>query len=162
KSGVELLCEQRESVQPPREIDVAGEKQRRVAHAREVAGEHHQLVDRAAELPPALLAEEVDGDRLDRPVVDPKLAPRISPRGQEQDGPAARFVQLGRRYLDLLTGKEGEHRQRIAELARLEALQERDDLVHARGPACARPSRVTPSPRWSQLSAELSGIQPPA
>src|SRR5437762_2852265 len=99
---------------------------------------------------------------LDRPVVDPERAPRIARRGQEQDRTAAGPVELGRRYLDLLAGKEGEHRQRVAELAHLEALQERGDLVHARGPACARPSRVTPSPRWSQLSAELSGIQPPA
>src|SRR5438093_13618998 len=84
KSFAELFGEQRERVEPPGEVDVAGEKDGCLPHSRQVASEQDELVDRASERLPTALAEEVDCDRLDSTIVDPELAPVIAARSEEQ------------------------------------------------------------------------------
>ena len=120
-SFAELLGEQREREQAPREIDVAGEEERRLARDRQIANAQDERVDRARELVAPLLRVQVRGDRLHGAVVDVELAVRVAPGRDEQQRAAPRAVQLGLVELHRLSREVGEHRQRVAELARVDA-----------------------------------------
>ena len=89
----------------------------------------------------ALLGEEVDGDRLHCAVVDAELAVRVAAGCEEEQGAAPRLVQLAFGDLDAASRDVGGDRERVAELAGLDPLQEGGERVLAHGsPRSAGPA----------------------
>jgi hypothetical protein len=123
-SSTELLREQREREQAPGKIDVAGEKDRRLARNGQVANAKDERVDRACELVATLLRVQVGGNRLDRPVVHVQLSVWISAGRNEQQRSATRAVQLGFVELQRLPREIREHGQRVTELACVDACKQ--------------------------------------
>src|SRR6185437_13059544 len=68
-SPAELLGEQAERVQPPGELDVARQEQRRLPQPRQLAHAQDDPVEPVAEGGPPLVGEEVGCERLDRTIV---------------------------------------------------------------------------------------------
>src|SRR5207249_3431646 len=127
----ELLREQRERVEPPREVRVADERDHRLTHVRQVSRAQDELVETCDEMPAPVLAPEVDGERLDRTVVDAELAMRVAPGREKEERPPPRLVQLLLGDVDLAAGRVGEDGVRIPELPALEPCEEVSDGVHA-------------------------------
>ena len=127
----ELLREQGERVQPPGEVEVAGQDEHRLPDMRQVARPQRERVEAGGEPVAALLAPEVGGERLDGPVVDAELTVRIAAGREQEERPPARLVQLLAGEADLVARDVGEDGVRVPELASLEACQELCDGVHS-------------------------------
>jgi hypothetical protein len=76
-----------------------------------------ERVDPAREPFPALVGEEIDGDGLDGAFVDFELAMWITTRRAQEEPASQSAVQLLVGQVDPLARDEGEHGQRISELA---------------------------------------------
>jgi hypothetical protein len=126
----ELFGQQTEREETPGEIDVSREKQRRLSRAVQLPYSHDERVHAASELLTPLVGVEVGGERLDRAIVHLELAAKIAASRDQEERPASRAVQLGVIELNGLAGHVGEHRQGIAELARIEAREEFIQGVH--------------------------------
>ena len=95
----------------------------------ELANAKDERIDRARELVAPFLRVEVGGNRLHRPVVDVELTVWVPAGRNQQQRTAPRTVQLGFVDRHRLTRKVREHRQRIAELACIDAAQHICDRV---------------------------------
>lgn len=125
-----FLREQRERVQPPGEIDLRGEEQRCLPDTWKLAGTDDERVDSGCELRAASIRVQVDGERLHGTIVDLEPAMRIASGGEEQERAPPRLVQLPLRKVDSLAGEIGDDRQRVAELPRLEPVEDLLYRIH--------------------------------
>jgi xanthine dehydrogenase accessory factor len=77
-----------------------------------------------------LLVVQIGGERLHRTIVDLHLAVRVSARCEQQQRAASRGIELGVVELDRLARHVREHRQRVAELAAVDAREQVVEDVH--------------------------------
>src|SRR5262249_34836622 len=120
ESLAELLGEQGEREEPPGEVNVAGEVQRRLPRRATVADAQHELVDAVPALPAALGGVEIGGERPDGGVVDVELAVRVAAGRDEEERTPASAVQVRLVDLDRLARDVGKYGQRVTELARVD------------------------------------------
>src|SRR5205814_1105247 len=82
ESVAEGVGDERQGVQPPREVDVAGEEDRSLAHERQVAGPDCELVDPGRERAAPLLCVQIGRERAHGAIVHAELPPRIAAGGE--------------------------------------------------------------------------------
>src|SRR5579862_7192542 len=116
----ELVGEERERVQAPGEVRLAGQVHRSLPESRQLAHPKNERVELAAKRLPAVVAVELHRERLHRTVVDTQLAARVTARREQQQRAAPRRPELALLHQYGLPGEIGEHGQRVAELAGLE------------------------------------------
>jgi hypothetical protein len=161
----ELFREQREGVEPPRQVEVAREVDHRLADEGQVPGLEGERVKAPGETIAPLVAPEVGGERLDCAIVNAELPVRVSARRDEQERTPPGLVQLGVGELDLPACEVGEDGLRVPELAALEPGEDVCDRVHVRIMACAtstisRPSSVPPTTSemvWPPVTTSAAG-----
>src|SRR5262249_28300916 len=101
----ELLCEDREGVETPRQVEVACEIDHRLAYERQVPRLEGERVEAACQLLAPLFAQEVGRERLDRAVVDAELPVRVAAGRNDQHCAPPRLVQMGVGDVDRSTGE---------------------------------------------------------
>src|SRR5205814_7517637 len=119
----------------------------------------------AAQQRQALLAPEVDRERLHGAVVDAELPVRIAAGGEEQQRPAPRLAQVGVGEVDLDAREIGDDRLGVAELFALELSEDVRHRIHSRIIACAprtsrSPSSMPPTTSetvWSPATTSAAG-----
>jgi hypothetical protein len=141
----ELLGEQREREQAPREVRIVCELEHRVPHMLEVPRPERELVEARREPALPLVAPEIGRERLHGPVVHAEIALGIAPCREQEERAPARLVQLGVGELDVLSREVGDDRERVFQLSALQCCKEVCDRVHARIIACARRTTSRPS-----------------
>ena len=109
----ELFRDERERIETPREVEVAGELQHRVSDAGEVAGAEGKAVETVRELVAARFVPEVDRQGLDGPVVDREVSVRISAGREQKERAPAGCLQLPVGELDALSREIRENGERI-------------------------------------------------
>jgi hypothetical protein len=127
----ELLRKQGQGVQPPGEVEVAGQEDDRLAHVRQVARAQRERVEPGGEAAAPLLAPEVGRERLDGAIVDAELPVRVAAGGEQQERAPARLVQLVVGEADAVARDVGEDGVGVAELAALETREEVFERVHS-------------------------------
>ena len=101
----ELLGEQAEREEAPREVDVGRQEEQRLARVAKSRAASTSASIAAASCAPALLVVEVDGERLHGAVVDVELAVRVAACGEQEQRAAEGLVQLRLGQLDALSGE---------------------------------------------------------
>ena len=127
----ELLREQGERVQTPRQVEVAREREHRLPHPGQVPRAQRERVEPGRETAAPRLAPEVGRERLDGAVVDAEVPVRVAAGGEQEQRAPARLVQLGVGEADFVACDVGEDGVRVAELAPLEAREEIFDRIHS-------------------------------
>jgi hypothetical protein len=128
----ELFREQRERVETPGKIEVAGEYEDGLADARQVPRQQREPAESGRQLLPAVLVPEVDGERLDGAIVDAEIPMWVAPCGEEEQRAPSSLVQLRVGYVDLAARKIGDDGFCVAELSSLEPLEDVHHRVHLR------------------------------
>ena len=128
-SSAELLGEERHREQPPGEVDVRDEEERRLAADGQVADAQDERVETARELSAAVAVVEIGGKRLDGAVVDLRRSRCGSPPAATSRTDRRRRRSARLRRIRLPAREIGEHRQRIAKLARVDPCQQLVELA---------------------------------